>query len=785
MTGKNKTTRIVAIVLTIVLASAVVLPAQVASAATITVNSTSDGTGGPNCTLRDAITAANTDTATGDCPAGSGADTIVLAKKAIYTLTEVDNSTYGPNGLPAINSEITLEGHGSIIERSGTNGTPEFRIIHVAMGGNLTLNEVNIFNGRTSNEPGGGIYNKGVLMMNDTTVNGNEARGGGGIFNDASGSMVIDNSIISYNIELFTPPVGFAGGGIRNDGTATITDSVIRNNNAQSGGGIYNIWDGILTLINSTVSNNSAASRAGGIGNVGVMTLINTTISGNTAGEMGGGIYSIGVVTLTNSTISDNSAGVHGGGIYNYPGEGGTVELTNTIVAAQRSDADCYGDSVTSLGYNLDSDGSCSLSAPGDLSGFDPLLGPLADNGGPTWTHALLPGSPAIDGVPISSCSVSTDQRGVSRPQGVACDIGAFEVEYKGPVYTITDLGTLNGPRSSSQAINDNGQITGDSTTDSGDTHAFLWEKGNMIDLGTLGGNNSDPRALNNSGQIVGSSYMAPGTSEYPHRFFLWDKNAMTDLGVDGDDISPSGNTINNAGQIIGRYENDSGDEVSFLWEKGSITTLGTLGGCCTIVSAINEAGQIVGSSYTASGEEHAFLWDKGTMIDLGTLGGPVSGARVINEVGQIAGISLTASGEWHAFLWDKGTMIDLGLDGAYQLGITQINNRGQIIGSISPEYGVWHAFLWENGNIIDLGTLGGSRTYAIDINERGQIVGNSYTASGDFHAFLWDKNTLIDLGTLGGDRSYASDINERGQIVGSSNLLNGDTHAVLWEIDH
>jgi hypothetical protein len=155
----------------------------------------------------------------------------------------------------------------------------------------------------------------------------------------------------------------------------------------------------------------------------------------------GGGLYNAGTLTLTNSTIRGNTA-TSGGGLANW----GTVILTHSIVAKNPDGSDCRNGTIhgccqgmtVSQGYNLDSDGSCRLTAATDRPGTDPLLGPLQDHGGPTFTQALLPGSPAIDVIPwgTNGCgtTVVSDQRGQARPQplGGACDIGAYEVEVAG-----------------------------------------------------------------------------------------------------------------------------------------------------------------------------------------------------------------------------------------------------------------------------------------------------------------------------------------------------------------
>jgi predicted outer membrane repeat protein len=211
-----------------------------------------------------------------------------------------------------------------------------------------------------------------------------------------------------------------------------VTDSTISGNSANtpfpdgdSGGGIYG--SGPVTVENTTISGNSAVTSGGGIygGNIEVS---NSTISGNSAGISGGGIYNIPFYSLNvaNSTISGNSA-PSGGGIYN----GASMGISNTILNAGASGENIFnnGGTVTSHGYNLSSDnGGGYLTGPGDQINTDPLLGPLQDNGGPTFTHALLSGSAAIDaGDPNFSPPPFTDQRGCPRVSNGRIDIGSFE----------------------------------------------------------------------------------------------------------------------------------------------------------------------------------------------------------------------------------------------------------------------------------------------------------------------------------------------------------------------
>ena len=401
-----------------VLAPVLAGSAPVAQGATITVNSTAgDVTGADgNCTLREAINNAESDSDTtgGDCPAGSGADTIDLDNSLTYTLDEVDNANNGNNGLPSITTEITINGNGSTVERDSAVSTPQFRIFRVASSGILELNALAVRNGdaatssggairtdglvtiinnntitQNAAQNGGGIENNGTLTLSDSIVNANTAAGeGGGIDNSGDGTLTLTDSEVTNNTsvrqgggirndrsavaDLTNSTIsGNAadsdGGGISNKGALTLAGSSVRaNTSARNGGGINNAGSGTLSLTGSEVTNNTSARRGGGIRNdrSGVADLTNSTISGNAAETDGGGIGNKGTLALINSTVSQNTAKDNGGGINND--SRGTISLTNTIIANNPSGGDCSG-TITSLGHNLDSDDTCGLTGPDDI----------------------------------------------------------------------------------------------------------------------------------------------------------------------------------------------------------------------------------------------------------------------------------------------------------------------------------------------------------------------------------------------------------------------------------
>jgi predicted outer membrane repeat protein len=304
------------------------------------------------------------------------------------------------------------------ISNSGSafsNGTARLTVVNSNVSGNSIAGISNegtqgsatatIDNSDVSNNDGVGISNNAadggaIATIDSTTVSGNSA---GGILTSGPGFF------------------GFA--------RITVTDSTISGNSADSGGGIHNSSSNV-TILNSTLSGNSAAESGGGI--YGGGTIVNSTISDNSAGVAGGGIWGGG--EIRNCTLSGNSAGL-GGGIYNVY----DLEISNTILNGGASGENIFNDggTVTSHGYNLSSDdGGGYLTGPGDQINTDPLLGPLQNNGGPTLTHALLPGSPAIDaGDPNFAPPPFNDQRGRcfdrvfnGRFNG-RIDVGSFEVQ--------------------------------------------------------------------------------------------------------------------------------------------------------------------------------------------------------------------------------------------------------------------------------------------------------------------------------------------------------------------
>jgi hypothetical protein len=323
-----------------------------------------------------------------------------------------------------ITEDVTIVGAGqatSIIRgRGGGNGVSGLIISSAATVAIENLTLTRLFAGRGDFD-GGAILNHGSLTLTDVTVSRNRtASNGGGIANTATGDLTLINATLFRNKALHG-----SGGAIANGGTLTIIDSTFERNRAIDGGGL--VTHGPVTATNVTFAKNNAGI-GGGISNLDLVALTNCTFKRNRAKQDGGALVNRpdlgGEAHLVNCTLADNTA-LRGGAIGRYP-QVGDVNATmhNTIVVGRRS----CSSSVNSLGHNLDSETTCGLSAAGDQSAVNPLLEPLDDYGGPTQTLALPPGSAAVDAGDPAGCPAA-DQRGVPRPQGSACDIGAFELQ--------------------------------------------------------------------------------------------------------------------------------------------------------------------------------------------------------------------------------------------------------------------------------------------------------------------------------------------------------------------
>jgi CSLREA domain-containing protein len=384
------------------------LIAQSANASTIPVTTTADEYGsGANCSLREAIHAAFVDATFGGCQAGeaSGQDVIRLVGGKTYALTRPRSGA----------------------ETEGTGDLDVYAAVDIVSTGNgLATVDASAANSRVFH------FNVGASEMEGIRVQGGHPNeGGGGIF--VSSSLFVEDSVISGN----HTTAGGSGGGLANTGSLSLLESTVSGNQTPGDGGGIEHEGSLLSVVRSTISGNTASSiQSGGGINVDPVAaaslLLDATVSGNHAG-VGGGISSGGgITTINDATVTNNRADTLYGGLQVY---GGSATAYNTILAGNQSpDAsdDCNGTLFGS--YNLIQVLSGCTYFPGtdiDVVGKAPKLGALADNGGPVRTHALLPGSPAINaGKPGSGTGecLELDARPVDRALGGRCDMGAYEL---------------------------------------------------------------------------------------------------------------------------------------------------------------------------------------------------------------------------------------------------------------------------------------------------------------------------------------------------------------------
>jgi hypothetical protein len=347
-------------------------------------------TSGGVCTLRAAVDEAN----------ALSSDDVISVRAGTYTLAGTTGEDANAGG------DLDVQANGSLTIRGASARTTTVqsgvadRVFHV-------------------------LGSSGVLTISGLTISGgNGVNQGGGVFSDSTSTLSISDSTISNN-------------------RANVADG---GNGGQGGG----VWGDIVQLSGVTLSGNKALADGAGNGGQGgglfinnnPSTLTNVTITGNETDKgsvnqgQGGAIFINDVTTITNATVTNNQADAsgfgQGGGIFIND----ATTFRNTVVSGNLVGAtasQCFvNDTVTAPAGNIERGSDCGFTGTANKQGTDPALGPLANNGGPTDTQALLSGSPAIDFAPAAGCP-ATDQRGVSRPQGALCDSGAFEVAVAPP----------------------------------------------------------------------------------------------------------------------------------------------------------------------------------------------------------------------------------------------------------------------------------------------------------------------------------------------------------------
>jgi predicted outer membrane repeat protein len=348
-----------------------------------------------------------------------------------------------------IDKDLTIDGSAlsSSISISGNN---DVRVFYVYPELTVSFNKLVIENGKSTTD-GGAIYNNGTLTIANSVFAANQAK-----FNaDAigigyGGAIVHQNGLLTITGSKFIDNTASRGGAIAcRGGTIAITNSTFLSNNASSvagdGGAIFGCESG--SIANSTFSSNIASHHGGAIfvdNDAEPFTVRNSTFYGNSSPN-GGGIANYGGLVVTNSTLSHNNSS-SGGAIQN--GLGGVLSLRNSILADSTGGVDCIKSdgtpAIENISNLIETTGTGFESCGTSLLTSDPLLGALTNNGGSTQTMALMPGSPAIDAGSDTNC-LTTDQRGVTRPQGAHCDIGAYEAEPNPPVAYVNRMGDFDG----------------------------------------------------------------------------------------------------------------------------------------------------------------------------------------------------------------------------------------------------------------------------------------------------------------------------------------------------
>lgn len=316
---------------------------------------------------------------------------------------------------------------------------------------------------------------------------------------------------------------------------------------------------------------------------------------------------------------------------------------------------------------------------------------------------------------------------------------------------TLLDLGTLGGPESAAFAVNNHGQVAGESDTPGSFRQAFVYRQCRMEML-SLGGvaNGGAAYGINDAGWVVGSSNTAIDFYLYA---FVFDGARMVDLGVDGSGelacgANSTANAVNESGWLAGAREVTAGSRQAFVYDGQTMHNLGAFGGVWAEAYGIDAQGRVVGAATDAAGDPHPFRFADGVLSNLGSLGGRRGAARQINDQGLIAGWSETSAGSHHAFLYAAGHMQDLGTLGGADSEAYGINEAGWVVGWSSLVDGHRHAFLYRDGVMNDLNERvpPGSGWILLDarsINDQKMVAGQMMDQAGRRHAYLLSPKPL------------------------------------------
>ncbi len=580
-------------------------------AATDTVTSLADD--GSAGTLRSVLAAA------------APGDTIVFNVTGTITLDTIRNVLF-------IGTPVTISGPGA--GNLAINGNNSTTVFQVAYGVGATISGVTIENGNGQGEtyPAGGIFNQGTVILIGCTFSGNN-----GVI--SSGNAVHPGTTaVTVNNSTFTGNTGVA---ISSYGPLSVTGSTFSGN---TGGGISNNYSGgTLNVTNSTFANNGGYA----ISNNGALSVLNSTFFVNGTYGPEGGISNSGAATVTFSTFSGNNA------LYMLASSPGTLTLKNSIVSGTSS-PNCYAGA--SSGNIIDGGGNLSwpdTSCPG--INVDPLLGPLGNNGGMTPTVPLPPTSPAVNAIPVSACTgplgyrINVDQRGVARPQGSDCDMGAYELQ--GASQTTVNVTLFTSPAGATFSVDGTAYAAAQSFTWTiGSSHTIATTSPQALGPGVLGAfaGWSDGGALSHSVTVNAST--TSYTAEFNPSYLL----TTVANPARGGSVAPASGTYYPAGTVVNLTATANTGYIFANWtgnvaNVNSASTTVTMGGPETVTANFNR------QTLHFVGAGNSILWQDFAITAFNDLGPAAVTACQTNNPGHVCALRHWSTGNT-AYVKDSRT---------------------------------------------------------------------------------------------------------------------------------